>query len=47
MIRVNFIFPAVKELVLLADGCACEIIVTGHGWVHGTKLTVIDPPPIV
>jgi hypothetical protein len=44
MDEINFIFPSLEQLILLNAGCACEIIVTGHGYVWGPKLTIIIEP---
>ena len=41
---IKFILSPIDELMFLAAGCCCEIIVPGHGYVWGPKLTVVEEP---
>ncbi len=40
MEEINFILPALDDLVQLNNGCCCEVTVVGHGYAYGTKLVV-------
>ena len=43
MDEINFILPALKDIVVLNAGCCCQIHIP-QGYAYGPKLIVIEEP---